>query len=98
MQKTGIACWNTRKPYNRANIHVLEQDPVKIGFPNDLKLDNAKANIWAVSNNLPVFLYSRLNYSEINFRLIRASVNSVIGTVCDPNVAVAPDSGGICEY
>jgi hypothetical protein len=98
VQKEGIACWNTRKSYNRANIHVLEQDPVKIGFPNDLKLDDAKANIWVVSNNLPIFLYSRLNYSEINFRLIRASVNSIIGTACDPNVPEADGVDDICEY
>lgn len=41
--------------------------------------------IWVLSNRLPVYLYSQLDFNDINFRIQRASVrDAVIGTSCDP--------------
>ena len=87
VQLEGVGCWDTRKPYNPSNVHIVERDPVKLGFVNDLKLDAERENVWIVSNNLPIYLYSRLDYSQINFRLLRANVQQAIkNTVCDPRL------------
>lgn len=66
---------------------MVQRDPVLLGFVNDLKLDVDRENIWVVSNNLPVFIYGRLNYNQVNFRLLRANVQKAIArTICDPQV------------
>lgn len=40
-----------------------------------------------ISNRLPVYLYSQLNFNDVNFRINRASViDAVRGTNCDPSV------------
>lgn len=85
VQLEGVSCWNTKKPYNLKNVQMVQRDPILLGFVNDLKLDERRENIWVVSNNLPTFIYSRLNYDQINFRLLRANVQRAISkTVCEP--------------
>ena len=98
VQKEGVGCWDTHKPYHRSNIAVVERNNVTLGFPNDLKLDAEKENIWVVSNNLPVYLYSELDYSQVNFRLMRANVKKIKGTICDPQTPASRDTYDQCSY
>jgi len=58
-----------------------------IQFPNDLKVDKEKdQNVWLISNRLPIFLYSNLDYGEVNFRILKANVNKIIrNSVCNPD-------------
>lgn len=85
VQLEGVSCWNTKKPYNLNNVQMVQRDPILLGFVNDLKLDQSRENVWVVSNHLPIFIYSRLNYDKINFRLLRANVKKAIAkTVCQP--------------
>lgn len=83
-----IACWDTRKPYDATNIGIVEQNSTTLVFPNDLKVDNEPdQGVWVVSNRLPFYLYSTLDYNQINFRVLRTSAARAIqGTICDPNV------------
>lgn len=77
---------------------MIQRDPVQLGFVNDLKLDTDRENVWVVSNNLPTFIYSRLNYSQINFRLLRANVQRAIAkTVCDPQSPANPEPISSCN-
>lgn len=92
VQLEGVSCWDTRKPYNLNNVQLVQKDPVLLGFVNDLKLDADRENIWVVSNNLPTFIYGRLDYTQINFRLLRANVQRAIAkTICDPQVPANPE-------
>ncbi|EDV33694.2 uncharacterized protein Dana_GF20006 [Drosophila ananassae] len=86
VHQNNIGCWNTARPYIRANLKKLDQDNGLIQFPNDLKVDNeVNQNVWIMSNRLPVFLYSQLDFGEINFRILKADINKIINnTVCDP--------------
>ncbi|EDX15190.1 GD24400 [Drosophila simulans] len=84
-----IGCWDTSKPYTRAHLgkfHNLENSNL-IQFPNDLKVDKEKdQNVWLISNRLPIFLYSNLDYGEVNFRILKANVNKIIrNSVCNPD-------------
>lgn len=98
VQLEGVSCWDTRKPYNLNNVQMVERDPTLLGFVNDLKLDQDRQNVWVVSNNLPTFIYGRLDYSQINFRLLRANVQrSIARTICDPQVAPNPDPINVCN-
>lgn len=74
VQLEGVSCWDSRKPYNTNNVQMVQRDANLLGFVNDLKIDSDRENVWVVSNNLPVFIYSRLDYSQTNFRLLRANI------------------------
>lgn len=77
---------------------MIQRDPELLGFVNDLKLDLDRENIWIVSNNLPVFIYGRLDYTQINFRLLRANVqNAIARTICDPQTPANPEPISTCN-
>jgi hypothetical protein len=97
VQLEGVSCWDTRKPYNSANVAMVQRDPLLLGFVNDLKLDSDRENVWVVSNNLPTYLYSQLDYAQINFRLLRANALRVVrGTICDPQVVANQELVNVC--
>lgn len=87
VQKNGVGCWNTKKPYTANNLCIIEQNNDTLIFPNDLKLDNNPYDqgIWVLSNRLPIYLYSKLNNNDVNFRIHRASVTSAIYDNCCSN-------------
>ncbi|XP_017155592.1 protein yellow isoform X1 [Drosophila miranda] len=89
VHRDNIGCWDTAKPYTRANLGMLLDPDVSstfIQFPNDLKVDEGETqSVWIMSNRLPIYLYSQLDYSEINFRILRGDVNMIINsTICNP--------------
>ncbi|XP_020714005.1 protein yellow isoform X2 [Ceratitis capitata] len=89
VHRDNVACWNTAKPYVRANLAMLlSRGQNLVQFPNDLKVDKERdQGLWVMSNKLPIYLYGMLDYSEVNFRIVRASVSDAIhNSVCDPRV------------
>lgn len=95
VQRSAVGCWDIRKPYTMNNLALVESDAIKFNFPNDIKADyEAKQNLWVLSNYLPQFLYSELDFNQINFRVLAAPVERAFaGTVCDPaaSASVIPD-------
>ncbi|XP_075161208.1 L-dopachrome tautomerase yellow-h [Haematobia irritans] len=93
VHRDDVGCWDTKKPYDAPYLHRFLEDKENstlIQFPNDLKVDRDE-NLWVISNRLPVFLYSQLNFDEINFRILKANTNSLVkGTICDPMAYIAP--------
>lgn len=92
VHRDNIGCWDTAKPYTRANLGLLfdqndDAFSTLVQFPNDLKVDNEdQQSVWIISNRLPVFLYSNLDYSETNFRILKANVSQLISNnnICNP--------------
>jgi len=65
---------------------------VTMVYPNDIKVD-ANNNLWVLSNRLPIFMYSRLNESDFNFRILTAPVADAIrNTSCDSKLIISPDA------
>ncbi|XP_030749438.1 protein yellow-like [Sitophilus oryzae] len=84
IDQNSIGCWDIRKPYSPENIAVIERNEELI-FPADIKVDRNNY-LWVISDRMPKFLITSLNYSEPNYRLFFAPVDELIkGTVCDPN-------------
>lgn len=51
-------------------------------YPSDIKINGDE--IIVITTTMPVFLYSRLNYSETNFRVWINNVHDAVkGTVCE---------------
>ncbi|XP_065723486.1 dopaminechrome tautomerase isoform X2 [Drosophila suzukii] len=88
VHQDNIGCWDTSKPYTRAHLErLLENGSNLIQFPNDLKVDNEDdQSVWIISNRLPIFLYSNLDYGEVNFRILKANVKKAISNgICNPD-------------
>lgn len=75
-----IGCWKTTNNYSVANVYA---DSVEMTYPSDVRVSE-KEQLWVLTNNLPRFLYDRLDATVINFRILRGSVKDLIkGTACE---------------
>lgn len=56
-----------------------------------LRFCNFLQGVWVLSNRLPIYLYSQLDFTDINFRIQRASTrDAILGTNCDTNILKQP--------
>lgn len=75
-----IGCWKTTNNYSVTNVY---SDAVEITYPSDIRVTD-KGQVWVLTNNLPRFLYDRLDATVINFRILRGSVKDLIkDTACE---------------
>lgn len=87
-----VACWKTTNPsYTMQSQGRVFMSNVSMVFPNDIKVDPS-GNLWVLSDRLPLFLYTNLDYDDVNFRVLTAPVQDAIkGTACDSKLVVTPD-------
>lgn len=88
----GVSCWDTKKPHDLNNMQMVQRG---LGFVNDLKIDSERKNIWIVSNNLPTYFYSKLNYARSdNYRFMRANIEHAINKsdICKPQTMAFLDT------
>lgn len=82
VNKDGVACWNSKKPYNPDTQGLIDSDSDALVFPNDLKVD-ANRNLWVLSDRMQAFLFRSLNPKEFNYRVLSGKVDDLIqGTPC----------------
>ncbi|XP_059052323.1 protein yellow-like [Achroia grisella] len=82
VNRDGVACWNSNKPYTPENNPIVITDPKLFEFTNDIKVDN-ESNLWMLSDKMPRFIYSNLDLNDINFRIFSISTTEAIaGTTC----------------
>lgn len=83
IDRNAIGCWHSSSPYQKHNHALVDKDDVGLVFPSDVKID--KGGIaWVMSDRMPVFLLSELDYQDINFRIYWAPVHELVkGTVCE---------------
>jgi hypothetical protein len=99
-----VACWRTNgksKAYNIKSQGRVYMNPIDMSFPNDIKVDD-QDRLWVLSNKLHVFMYSELNPTDINFRILTAQVKDAIEhTACDtktkPLTEIIDKLGGILK-
>ncbi|ENN72676.1 hypothetical protein YQE_10774, partial [Dendroctonus ponderosae] len=83
IDQNAIGCWNYRKPYNTNNIAIVDRNDQELIFPADVKVDRNNY-LWVMSDRMPKFLLSTLDYTESNFRVFFAPVETLIkGSVCE---------------
>ncbi|OAD55981.1 Protein yellow [Eufriesea mexicana] len=82
IDQNAVGCWNSVLPYSPENHAVLVRHDEAMIFPADVKVN--RGMLWIISDKMPVFLLSTLNYTDVNFRILTVSVRDAIaGTVCD---------------
>ncbi|KAI9589298.1 hypothetical protein GQX74_007467 [Glossina fuscipes] len=88
IDQNAVGCWHSSMPYSPQFHGIVDRDDVGLVFPSDVKIDENN-NVWVLSDRMPVFLLSELDYDDINFRIYTAPLNTLIeGTVCDQRSVV----------
>lgn len=87
-----VACWRTTNPsYKMQSQGRVFMSNESMVFPNDIKVDS-NGNLWVLSDRLPTFMYKQLDYNDVNFRVLTATVQDAItGTACDSKLIVPPN-------
>ncbi|KAL1494199.1 hypothetical protein ABEB36_009833 [Hypothenemus hampei] len=93
-----VACWRTTNPgYSMESQGRVYMNNVTMVFPNDVKVDN-DGNVWVLSDRLPEFMYTSLDYSQVNFRILSAKVSEAIkGTACASKLVKNPEIMQVIE-
>lgn len=82
IDQNAVGCWNSATAYTPRNHDVVDRDDEALVFPADVKIDETNT-VWVISDRMPVFLIAELDYSDINFRIFSAPLDSLLaGTVC----------------
>ncbi|KAI4460332.1 protein yellow-related [Holotrichia oblita] len=85
VNQNAVGCWDTNKPFEPKNFGIVQRNDSTMVYPADLKI--YQDDIIVLTNSMPVFLYSSLNYDEINFRVWMNNVyEAVKGTNCDNSI------------
>ncbi|EDW06433.1 protein yellow [Drosophila mojavensis] len=83
IDQNAVGCWHSSMPYTPQFHGIVDRDDVGLVFPADVKIDENK-NVWVLSDRMPVFLLSDLDYNDVNFRIYTAPLGVLIeNTVCD---------------
>ena len=81
IDRNAIGCWNSKYPYHPNYQTVIERDDTALIFPCDVKV--VGDYLWVMSDKMPVFLESTLNYTDTNFRIFFAPIKDLIeNTTC----------------
>ncbi|XP_045497216.1 protein yellow-like [Colias croceus] len=89
--RDSIACWDTKKPYQKITTGTVARNPETLIFPNDIKVDQSeRQSLWVISNRLPIFQEGPLDPEDYNYRIMYVdTIEAVRGTVCDPGYPMA---------
>ncbi|CAH0407819.1 unnamed protein product [Chilo suppressalis] len=83
VNRDGVGCWNSKKPYTPENNPLIISDSELLEFPNDLKMDS-ESNLWILSDKMPRFLYKSLDPNEVNYRIFSiSSKDAIAGSTCE---------------
>jgi len=84
INQNALGCWNINKGAKLENFDVVYKDDQKFIYPSDIKVYGDEVIV--LTNTMPVWLYSQLNYDKINFRVWIANVNEAVKqTACSFN-------------
>lgn len=82
IDQNAVGCWDSSTPYSPQNHGIVDRDDETLVFPADVKIDETNT-VWVISDRMPVFLIAELDYTDINFRIFSAPLETLIqGTVC----------------
>lgn len=82
INRDGVGCWNSNKPYTPENNPLLFSNSTLFEFLNDLKVDD-EDTLWFLSDKLPRFLYKSLDPNDINFRIFSIkTTDAIAGSAC----------------
>ncbi|XP_026739746.1 L-dopachrome tautomerase yellow-f2-like [Trichoplusia ni] len=83
VNRNGIACWNSKKPYTIDNNPLIVSNPELFEFPNDMKVDD-EGTLWVLTDKLARFLYRTIDPNQVNYRILSIDTKKAVeGTACE---------------
>ncbi|XP_069964459.1 dopaminechrome tautomerase [Bactrocera oleae] len=77
----GLFGWSIRTPYTFQTRFLLAENPVKLQFIGGLKVIRnplGKEEVWMLSNRLQNAFTGKINYNEINYRIMRCGLDELL--------------------
>ncbi|KAF7280602.1 hypothetical protein GWI33_005701 [Rhynchophorus ferrugineus] len=74
VNQNALGCWNTQKNLN--TISIVHKDDAKMIYPSDVKVSGDR--VYVLTNRMPIFIYGKLNYDDVNFRIWSNTVKDAI--------------------
>ncbi|XP_032312206.1 protein yellow [Drosophila ananassae] len=78
----GIFAWDIRTPYNGQNVKLLALNPETLQFVSGLKIvsrpSDGREELWLFSNRLQKIFAGTIDYTEINYRVLRCDVDDLL--------------------
>ncbi|XP_053969498.1 major royal jelly protein 1-like [Anastrepha ludens] len=77
----GLFGWNILTPYAAQNRFLLAENPNTLQFVSGLKVITnrlGKEEVWMLSNRIQKAFTGRINYNEINYRIMRCGVDELL--------------------
>lgn len=85
IDQNAVGCWNSATNYSPQNHDIVDRDDLTMVFPADVKIDETNT-VWVISDRMPIFLIATLDFTDINFRIFSAPLDTLLaGTVCNTN-------------
>ncbi|XP_066153350.1 L-dopachrome tautomerase yellow-f2-like [Euwallacea fornicatus] len=86
VNQNAVGCWNVNN--DLSTLSIVQKNDENMIYPSDVKVSGDK--VYVLTNTMPEFLYGRLNYDIINFRVWANDVRSAIeGTKCQNRQSVS---------
>lgn len=80
VNQNAVGCWRENTPASQ--ISIIQQNNQTMIYPSDSKI--AGNDLIVLTNRFPDYLYGKLNFDEINFRVWRQNIDvAVAGTACE---------------
>lgn len=77
VNQNALGCWNTNnKEFRASDFDIVHKDDEKMIYPSDVKIYGD--DVIVLTNRMPVFLYGKLNYDDVNFRVWIQNVNVAV--------------------
>lgn len=82
VSQNGVGCWNTNQPFHPNNFGIIQSNERTMIYPSDLKI--YQDDVIVMTNSMPVYMYSSLDYDKTNFRVWMNNIRDAVKyTVCD---------------
>lgn len=82
VNRNAIGCWNSAMEFHPENHGIVHLDNKEMIYPADVTIDN-DGMMWVISNRLPIWIYSKLDVNDFNYRIWRQLPERAInGTIC----------------
>lgn len=98
LKDSAIAQWDSYKPFTLPNQRIVAKDDDFIQWTDGMTFDD-EGHLYVVVNRLHNFVAGRLNPSEVNYRILRATTGtySYVRTAAVINNAVPDNNGPLFE-
>lgn len=81
MNPISLACWDTQKPYNPDNIHIISQNDATLQFSSGVKVirnRKLKEELWVLTCRFQKVMTGSINRNEVNFRIQALQIDELL--------------------